>query len=236
MLDGFREARNRGYPVGIVTNGYFATSEENARCFLEPFPGPGLADLSISDDVFHFENREENAARRAFRAAQEMGLPATILALEPGGSGPEVRGSPREEKKGVITGGSIMFRGRAAAKLSPYAEASDWETFTTCPYEDLQEPSRVHIDAFGNVQVCQGICMGNIWEHPLEELVRDYAPSRHPICGPLLSGGPAQLARDLGYTPPSTVADACHLCYLARKSCKKRFPGILEPKQVYCDE
>ncbi|HNO09126.1 MAG TPA: 4Fe-4S cluster-binding domain-containing protein, partial [Methanoregulaceae archaeon] len=42
MLNGIRQARSRGYSVGIVTNGYFATSEENARCFLEPFPGLGL--------------------------------------------------------------------------------------------------------------------------------------------------------------------------------------------------
>jgi hypothetical protein len=236
LQNGICQARSRGYSVGIVTNGYFATSEENARCVLEPFAGLGLSDLSISDDVFHYENREENAARRAFRTAKEMGLPATVLALDPGASGPETRGSPREERKGVITGGGIMFRGRAAAKLSPYADACDGTKFTTCPYEDLQEPSRVHVDAFGNLQICQGICMGNIWEHPLEELVRNYSPSTHPICGPLLSGGPAHLARDLGYTPPSPgVADACHLCYLARKSCREKFPGILEPSQVYCD-
>jgi len=99
MLNGIRQARSRGYSVGIVTNGYFATSEENARCFLEPFPGLGLADLSISDDVFHYENREENAARRAFRAAQEMGLPAAILGLDPGASGPEMRNPPGRRRK-----------------------------------------------------------------------------------------------------------------------------------------
>jgi hypothetical protein len=237
LLNGIRQARSRGYSVGIVTNGYFATAEENARCFLEPFPDIGLAGISISDDVFHYENREENAARRAFRTAKEMGLPAAILALDPGASGPETRGSPREEKKGVVTGGGIMFRGRAAVKLSRYADAHDWQEFTTCPYEELQEPSRVHMDAFGNVQICQGICMGNIWEHPLEELVRNYSPSSHPVCGPLLEGGPAQLARELGYTPPPAgVADACHLCYLARKSCREKFPGVLEPAQVYCDD
>jgi len=237
LLNGIRQARSRGYSVGIVTNGYFATAEENARCFLEPFPDLGVAGISISDDVFHFEDREKNAARCAFRTAKEMGLPAAILALDPGASGPETRGSPREEKKGVVNGGGIMFRGRAAGKLSRYADAHDWKKFTTCPYEDLKDPSRLHVDAYGNLQICQGICMGNIWEHPLEELVRDYSPSGHPICGPLLEGGPAQLARELGYTPPSTgVADACHLCYLARKSCREKFPGVLEPAQVYCDE
>jgi hypothetical protein len=44
------------------------------------------------------------------------------------------------------------------------------------------------------------------------------------------------LARVLGFTPPEEgVADACHLCWLARRSCREKLPGILEPAQVYCD-
>jgi hypothetical protein len=189
LLDGIRQARNRGYAVGIVTNGYFATSDENARCFMKPLAGLKIKDLSISDDVFHYENRVENAAQRAFRTAKDKGLPAAILALDPKGSGPDQKGSPREEKKGVITGGSIMFRGRAATKLFRYADARDWRQFTSCPYEDLHNPSRLHVDAYGNLQICQGICIENIWAHPLEELIRNYSSSGHPICGPLLEGG-----------------------------------------------
>ena len=237
LLDSIRQARGRGYSAGIVTNGYFATSEENARFFLGPLRDLGITDLSISDDVFHYEDRQENAARRASAAAGDLGLPASILALDPGGSGPEMSRSPREERKGVITGGSIMFRGRAAVQLSGYAKARDWRQFTSCPYEDLRHPSRLHVDAFGNLQICQGICIGNIWETPLDRLIRDYSPKDHPVCGPLLDGGPAELARILGYTPPGAgVADACHLCWLARKSCREKFPGVLEPAQVYCDE
>lgn len=108
-----------------MTNGYFVTSEENAPDFLEPFSGLGLADLSISDDVFHYEDRGKNPARCAFQTAKEMGLPAVILALDPGASGPETRGSPSEEKKGVVTDGGIMFRRRAAGILSRYADALD---------------------------------------------------------------------------------------------------------------
>jgi hypothetical protein len=236
LLDGIREARKRNLSVGIVTNGYFATSEENARCFLEPLVALGIADFSISDDIFHYENRQENAARRASDTARKMGLPTLVLALDPGGSGPDIRASLREEKKGVITEGSIMFRGRAAAKLSRYAELRNSREFTSCPYEDLQNPSRLHVDAYGNLQICQGICIGNVWEKPLDELVRNYSPQKHPICGPLIAGGPAQLAHVLGYTPPEEgIADACHLCWLARKSCREKYPGILEPAQVYCD-
>jgi len=237
LLDGIRQARSRGYSVGIVTNGYFATSDENARCFLEPLRDLGIADLSISDDIFHYENRLENPARRAFDAARAMGLPAAILALDPGGSGPDTPGSLRQERqRGVITGGGILFRGRAAVQLSGYITATDWRQFTICPYEDLQHPSRLHVDACGNLQICQGICIGNIWTTPLSELVRSYIPQEHPICGPLLAGGPAELARVLGFPPPAAgVADACHLCWLARKSCREKFPGILEPAQVYGD-
>ncbi|MCX6696769.1 MAG: radical SAM protein [Methanoregula sp.] len=237
LVDGVKQARDRGYKVGIVTNGYFATSDENARLFLQPLKDLGIADLSVSDDVFHYEDREDNAARQTLKTGTEMGFPAANLGLDPGGSGPGMKASPREEKKGVISGGSIMFRGRAAAKLSQYADAKDWKQFTTCPYEDLVNPSRLHVDAFGNLQICQGISIGNIWKRPLVELIRTYSPSAHPICGPLITGGPAQLARALGYhPPPAGVADACHLCWLARKSCREKYPGILTPAQVYCDE
>ncbi len=237
LLDSIRLAKERGFAVGIVTNGYFATSDENARVFLNPIRDLGVADFSVSDDIFHYEDRQDNAARRASRVAQEIGLPAMVLALDPGGSGPDQKASIKEERKSVITGGSIMFRGRAAARLSRNAEMKDWRQFTTCPYEDLVNPSRLHVDPQGNLQICQGICLGNIWKRPLDELVRDYEPALHPICGPLTRGGPAELARVLGYTAPSEgVADACHLCWLARKACREKFPGILGPAQVYCGE
>jgi hypothetical protein len=236
LLDGIRKARKRGYKVGIVTNGYFATSDENARFFLKPMQELGIEDLSISDDVFHYEDRDDNPAKSAFRTGSDMNMKAAVLALDPGGSGPDMKASIRDEKKGVIAGGSIMFRGRAAAKLSQYADAKDWQQFTSCPYEDLQNPNRLHVDAHGNFQICQGISLGNFWKRPLAELVRDYSPSSHPMCGPLIKGGPAELARVLGYHPPAGVADACHLCWLARKSCREKYPGILEPAQVYCNE
>lgn len=237
LLEGIRMARERGLSAGIVTNGYFATSNENARCFLEPIKELGITDFSVSDDIFHYENRDENPARRALETAQKMGLPTLVLALEPGGSGPEDMAEVREEKKGIITDGGIMFRGRAAATLSRNAAMHDWRQFTSCPYEDLVNPTRLHVDAYGNLQICQGISMGNVWKKSLDELVRDYSPKDHPICGPLIAGGPALLARDLGYTPPEEgVADACHLCWLARKSCREKFPDVLEPAQVYCDK
>jgi hypothetical protein len=235
LMEGIREARQRGFSVGIVTNGFFATSEENARLFLQPLCDFGITDLSISDDIFHYENRVDNPARRAFAVAQEMGLPVSILALDSGASGPEAPGTLREAKTGVVTGGGIMFRGRAS-RLSPYATGHPWQQFARCPYEDLVSPDRLHVDAYGNFQICQGISLGNIWDTPLKDLLKSYDPPGHPVCGPLVRGGPAELARTLGVTPPAKAADACHLCYLVRKEKQGDLPDILSPPQVYHDE
>ena len=75
--------------------------------------------------------------------------------------------------------------------------------------------------------------MGNMWQRPLSELVRNYMPQSHPICGPLIRGGPAELAKALGVKPESGYIDECHLCYLARKEAADSFPDFLCPKQAY---
>jgi len=233
LIEGIRQARNRGFSVGIVTNGFFATSRENARLFLDPVAELGIADISISDDAFHYENRVDNPARCAFAVAREMGLPASVLAEEPVTSQEPDRS---REGSGDLSHSSIMFRGRAAGTLSRYATLHDGQQFTRCPYEDLEHPQRLHVDPYGNLLICQGISMGNIREHPLAELVNHYRASAHPVCGPLVRGGPALLAHELGYVSPGGVADACHLCFLARRSALGRYPEILCPRQVYCDE
>jgi hypothetical protein len=47
--------------------------------------------------------------------------------------------------------------------------------------------------------------------------MRDFIAGSHPVCGPLVRGGPALLAQELGYVPHEGAADACHLCFLARR-------------------
>ena len=226
LLEGIRLARDQGFSVGFVTNGYFATSEENARLFLEPLAKMGIVDVSISDDEFHYENRTDNPARRAYRIAKEIGLPVSVLAQDPvTPDGPD-----------KLSGKGIMFRGRAAAKLTRFATLHDWQQFTCCPYEDLEHPKRLHVDAYGNLQICQGISIGNIWKCSLADLLQQYHASTHPVCGPLVRGGPVLLAQELGYEPPAGTADACHLCFLARRAALDRYPEILCPRQVYCDE
>jgi hypothetical protein len=127
-----------------------------------------------------------------------------------------------------------MYRGRAAVTLTDGLPRQPWEAFTTCPYENLVDPGRIHLDPFGNLHMCQGLVIGNVWQRPLAEILETYNPQTHAIIGPLLAGGPAQLVQqyDLVYEPG--YVDACHLCYTAREALREQFPAELAPDQMYC--
>ena len=155
-----------------------------------------------------------------------------ISIAQPDADAQQTHGQIKEE-------GAVMYRGRAAANLSSRATGHPWERFDSCPHEDLREPGRIHLDPLGNLHICQGISIGNLFEKPLKQICEEYDADSHPICGLLLSGGPAALVSEynLPHTSPSgdesSYADACHLCYEARTTLRTRFPNLLAPDQMY---
>lgn len=66
--------------------------------------------------------------------------------------------------------------------------------------------------------------------------VRSYNADSHPICGPLVRGGPALLAKEYNVEHEDKCVDACHFCYLICLALIDRFPQYLAPKQVYGSE
>ena len=227
LRESIRRATERGFKTGLVTNAYAAVSEEDAELVLTPLAEAGLTTISISNDAFHYGSETDNPAAMAYRVARKLGMDTSPIAIEP----PEVQ--HQDDKGEPIVGGGAMFRGRAVEQLTADLPRRPCAELVECPYEELESPSRVHVDPYGNVHICQGISMGNMWETPLSELVRDYNPHTHPICGPLIRGGPAALSKALEATLEDSYVDECHCCFSLRKSCANRFPGVLVPKQVY---
>ena len=222
------QAVEMGFEVGMVSNGYWATTKEDARVWLEPLAGK-LVDLSVSSDLFHYDEELSRQARDASQAAEELGIPIGTISIahpETEEVDPAVGQLPTDES-------GVMYRGRAAEKLVRYANKKNWTDFTECPYEDLVEPGRVHLDPLGNLHICQGISIGNLFERPLKEICATYEPENHSVVGPLLSGGPAELVRQYKLPLEKSFADACHLCYTARLALREQFPAILLPDQVY---
>ena len=188
LLKGLQLARKAGLDVGIVTNGYWATSYEDALEWLRPLESIGIMDLSISNDPYHYGVDELNRAEVARRAARDLGLPASFIAVDE-----PTPGDRRGRRGEPVTGGALMVRGRAARNLAWKMEKRPWRTFTRCRHENLADPQRVHLDPFGFVQVCQGISIGNFRDKPLSKILKGYRPRADPISGPLLRGGPKAL-------------------------------------------
>ncbi len=229
LLESIRYATAKGFRTAIETNTYWATDEEDAELWLRPLKEAGLTVFEASDDLFHHADEAANSAKRALAAAQRVGLQTSSMCIE----APRAEQSADQNKGDPIYAGGPKLRGRAVETLTEGLPTRPWEELTECPFEDLRDPKRVHVDAYGNVHLCQGLIMGNMWEIPLSEMIAKYDAETHPICGPILQGGPAQLARDLNVEHADEYIDACHLCSKICRSLVDRFPEHLGPRQVY---
>lgn len=230
LLEGVRFARDMGFKVGIVTNAYGAVSEDDAYVWLQPLADLGVSFLSISDDPFHY-GEENSPAKHGLKAAQKLGIPTAPIHIQK----PFAEAVPGQgmEKGAPVIGGGAMFRGRAVEELTAGLPCRSSSELVQCPYEDLRSPSRVHIDCYSHVQLCQGLSMGNMRRQKLSELAVEYDVDSHPICGPLVEGGPALLAKQYNVDLDGAYIDECHLCYLVRRKLVDTFPEYLAPRQVY---
>lgn len=219
-------AADMGFEVGIVSNAYWATSIADAEEWLRPFRGR-VSDLTVSSDLFHCEEDLGENPQNALAAAKWMHIPTGLITVaQPDAQSKVSHGQIEAES-------AVMFRGRAAQTLVEKATRHPWEGFESCPHEDLREPGRIHLDPLGNLHICQGISIGNLFEKPLKQICTEYDADAHPICGLLIAGGPAALVSEYNLPHDSHYADACHLCYEARTKLRERFPQYLNPDQMY---
>lgn len=229
MLWGLRAAKDYGFKRGIVTNAYWATSVRDAKEWLTPISEIGISDFSISDDAYHYDESEENLSKYAYEAAKDLGLPVGKIAIED----PKKYLKEIEWKGKPVVKGKVLFKGRAVEKLVEGLPRKPWSEFDKCLDEDFSNQSRVHIDPFGYVHVCQGITMGSMKQTALPKLLDSFNPITHPICGPILRGGPAELVRKYHTEHEKRYVDECHLCYSTRLKLRERFSNTLAPSQIY---
>lgn len=227
LLKGVQETVRHGFSASVVTNAYWATSKTDAIEALLPFAGL-LSKMTVSSDLLHWSIPLSEQAQNALVAAKTLGISTSMISV-----GRPDKATPPLDKNTLYAEGKVMYRGRAVEKLAQYAPCRLWEEFTTCPHENLRDPGRMHVDPLGYLHICQGIAIGNLFQTPLKIICNRFDPDQHPITGPILRGGPAELARTDAVPHSQTYADACHLCYETRRSLRTRFPAVLNPDQMY---
>lgn len=231
LLEAIGLSTRQGLLTSIETNTYWATTVRDAQLWLKPLHQAGLTLLNVSDDSFHHGETDNNSAKCALKAAENIGLKTHSIKIEK----PRIAtATATATQKGIpIYSGGPKLRGRAVDKLIDGLPTTKCTSYIECPFENLSDPQRVHLDAYGHVHLCQGLSMGNCWETALHELVNSYTPDTHPICGPLVKGGPVELARQYGISFEEGCVDACHFCTKTCKALIDRFPQYLAPRQVY---
>ena len=231
LLNSIQRARKMGYDVGVETNGYFARSIETGIRFLRPLAEMGVNDIRISIDRLHYKNPEKSPAKKAMHAARKLGIPTT-----------EVRISfPNEqtiEKKSLgedcsLDEPQLMFSGRAAESLSAGRQTFPSEHFPECPRNDLASPERLYIDAYGFVQICPGLAIGNIHEDTLKQIIDEFHLHKNFIVSVLDEQGPSGLLQKTNISSDKRFVDACHCCYAARLALLDNYSELLGPRQVY---
>lgn len=212
ILHFLRQATRRGLIASALTNASWVSSRAQARARVRELMAAGLASLGVSTDEWHQKSIPPEKVDLLLEVCGEAGLPATRM---------------------VTTLEGVMFRGRAAERLAASQPGRPPEEFTSCPHEKLAAPSRVHLDCYGRLHLCQGLCVGP--GRPAAALA-GYDPARHHVVRLLLTGGPFALARfaaDHGFEIADRYADACHLCYRAREFLRPLFPDLLGPDEMY---
>ena len=228
LLQAVNEAAEMGFKVGLVSNSYWATAKEDAETWLKPFVGL-VQDLSVSSDLYHYDVKLSQQAKFATTAAENLGIPVGVISV----AQPEDIDAAAAVGQLPMGESAVMYHGRAAEKLAPRAAKYPWEQFKECPYENLRDPGRIHVDPFGYLHICQGITIGNLFKVPLREICDNYDPITHPITGPLLKGGPVALVSQYDLPHRDAYADACELCYESRIKLREQYPVELAPDQVY---
>ncbi len=143
-----RLSKESGFKVGIVSNAYWATTDADAVERLRPFAGL-VDDLSISSDAYHGSDEGVSYPEIARRAAQQLRIPVDFISV----AEPEAVDVPGAAGQLPAGESAVVFRGHAADVLASRVAAKPWEQFTECPWEDLRQPERVHVDPFGNLHI-----------------------------------------------------------------------------------
>lgn len=233
MIESLKKTKRMGFKLVVVTNCYWATSFDNAFEWILPIAEIGIDEMDLSADLYHGESLASPEAVNAIKVLKRFNIPFNIFCIEE---------NPRVVKRRIagtsFSCGKVVHKGRAAVELTKKTKGGkskslSWREFTECKEEDLENPSRVHVDPLGHVHICQGISIGNFKIKPFSKIIKTYKPKKHPILGPLMEGGPVGLAEKYHIHHQYRYKDACHFCYNLRVGLRRRFPQILAPGQMY---
>ena len=160
----------------VITNGYFSKNADKIREVAERLAECGVNDLLLSADAFHQETIPLETVRVFAKEAKKNGIP---IRLQPAWLVSPTDDNPYNRKTREIlnsfsdmdipvNGGNIIFpEGNALKYLAEYFT----DELPDNPY--IEDPRDVRCVSFSPNGDVLG---GNVYEHDIMEIIKDYAP------------------------------------------------------------
>ena len=215
------EAGARIPRIDMITNAFWARTEESARHWIERLSGSGLRRIVLSVDAFHAEYVPVGCVRRASEAAVAAGMRVTwnVAVLRRGSSAsprprsgstqrPNVPSLPDDERTWQIieelrtisddvNENEVLPAGRALENFAHLYERRAGVPTGPCPGPGfggtLEAPTVITMRPNGDAEICWGIRIGNAKRASLVDIVAGYDPRSNAVIATLIEHGPAGL-------------------------------------------
>lgn len=238
--------------VGISTNAYWADTDDKAEEISRKLKKLGVTGIAVSSDEYHQEFLSPEYPRRLINALvkEKLSIHSYVMGavLQKDIEGYEqtnqayhrLAASARNGLKIPLAPTKVRSIGKGSAINVPkkdnipsgYCTDLSECLGTRSPFN----PAMVWIDPYGNVMVCYGIIIGNVYRQSFNDIIAGYSENHNIITKIIAHNGPKglyELALEKGYKFDNGFYDECDLCYQSRSILQKDFPEILGPGECY---
>ncbi|MBN1117081.1 MAG: 4Fe-4S cluster-binding domain-containing protein [Bacteroidales bacterium] len=238
--------------IGLSTNAYWATEIKKTEQTVSELQKIGVTGIAVSADYYHQQQMPETGPGNLVKVISQSSLKTHTYImgarLAEGIQGAEKINKETELITNRVDGGagfpvaSATERsiGKGSAinipKKRKIPQGKCTELNTCLGERSPFNPAMVWIDPYGNVMICYGIVIGNVFQTPFREIVENYNVSAIPILEKLDKEGPKGLfseALEQGLIVPEEFYDECDLCYQSRKYLRNLYPEVFKPDECY---
>jgi MoaA/NifB/PqqE/SkfB family radical SAM enzyme len=237
--------------VGISTNGFWASDIIKAKQTVEELINVGVSGIAVSTDFYHKDYIPQEHVENAVEAISKAGLKTHSYVMGARCNNDIVNADMINHECEKL---AIKAQGNTQMPLAPTSIRSigkgsniNIPKKTTTPQgncTDLSEclgnrgpmnPAMVWVDPYGNVMLCYGIIIGNIYNTPFKDIIDNYDESKFPIVEAISQNGPKELlklADNKSVITPEAFYDVCDVCYQTRKALINEY-AELGPRECY---
>lgn len=240
-----RAIMDAGIPILFIeSNGSWCTSDELVTERLTLLRSLGVMGMFFSIDPYHQEFVPADRVCRGIRIATEIfgeeNMVAPSIPLEKAREFEDVHRDEGRLRQ-YTRGRHVFHYGRAADALAQFADPIPVEELekVSCSEElDVDTLYEIQVDPFGYVRpdMCPGVNLGNTRHERLLGLACTKRVRQMPLLQKIAEGGPCVLlsrAERSGFTPCSTYASKCHLCFEIRRHLVHEMPDEFGPRHLY---